>query len=208
MDLITIEDLEESLQRSLDDEEKPLAAYYIHLISTYVTWYTGVEVHDDSDGAVTKKLKANYYGDVEIPGAVDEVVDVTFYDGSTVWSWHFDGDNLVFGLPPNAPVVVTYRSGYAEAPEDLKLVVTEAVKRLFLDGDVDASDRLKAIQVGDVKEEYATGEGDEGLGIYFNEFERLILKSYRGGGASTLRLGYRPFDPSPGIPSSDTALFE
>jgi hypothetical protein len=175
--------LEESLGRELTLEETPVAEYYIRLISAYIINYTGLEFDDPDEsppGETSIRVKSDYYGIVSLGGgSVTDVSSVKMWGSQGEHpSWRWDGLNEVFGLRPNETVDITYIVGHSTVPSDLELVATEGVRRLFDSptGDIDGP-RTK-YRVGDVEESYRAVDISL-LGGLFNDFEKMILDSYR-----------------------------
>jgi hypothetical protein len=200
MGLITVEDFEDAIGRTLDADEVATVEYGIALVSRYVRSYTGVSFVFTEDDVL--RCKSDYYGRVELNEPVESVASVEHHDGGTVWGWHWDGLGEIYNLPPMTVVDVTYSHGYDEVPADIHDVAVEAVRRYLVDPELQ---EVSARKVGDVQEQYAV---DTSLaGSLFNDIDRFILDGYRGT-MTTLRIGFAQPDPKPWPQSTDTALFE
>lgn len=205
MELITVDDLEVALNEPIDASDETYAEYLIRLISTYIETYTGKTFTVQED---TVRLRSDFYGVIQLPGGpIIEVEDVTHFYGSTI-EWQWDGNVTIFELPANTVVDITYTFGYSSVPDDIQMVCTEAVKKLWLSPNGQEDGPKIRRKVGDVEEMYQVGFNiGMGLGL-FNDLETLILDDYR----TRFRTMYQGFKqqevPMDKIPSSDSALFE
>lgn len=201
--LTTVELLEEALGKTLEGAELQAAEYYIKLISTYILSYTGLIFDDDeSPGEVkTVRMKADYYGIIDLSGGAIESVESVKMWGSQGehLSWHWDGLDQVFGLRAQEVVDITYTVGETAIPNDLQMVATEATKKLFDSPSGEPTGPATRYRVGDVEEGYRAVDLGS-LGGYFNDFEKLILNRYRPT-VGTLHLGFAQQPDFRGLPA-------
>lgn len=183
MSLLTIEDLEIALGRTLETEEEPQVQYLIDAVSAYIENYTSLSFSLNED--VTVRMRADYYGIIQLaPGPIGSVATVANVGNSLPTVWYYDGIDSIYNLYPNQVVDVTYTYGYTAVPNDIKFVATEMVKSV-VDNFPEGS--LRSKQIGDVQYAFAeaTAKSFGGLGAD-------ILDSYAGG-AYTIRTGPRNF---------------
>ncbi len=204
--LITVDDLEVALGETIDPSDEAQAEYFIRLISTYIETYTGKNFSIQSD---TVRLRSDYYGIIELPGGpVVEVEAVKPFVGGSSVDYRWDGNVTIFNLTPNTVLDVTYTYGYEEVPEDIQMVCTEAVKKLWLSPDGQEEGPKIRRKVGDVEEMYQVGFNIGMAGGLFNDLEVLILDDYRTR-FRTMHQGFAlPDVDMDKIPSSDSALYE
>lgn len=178
MALLTIEDLEIALGRSLESDEEPNAQYLIDAVSAYIEDVTDTAFSEHT--AVTERFLADYYGIIELsPYPVNDVISVTAVNYvSPMWYW--DGGQCIYNLYPNQVVDITYDYGKSSVPTSIKSVASEMVKSVI---DNLPEGALKSKQVGDVQHTFA-----EAAGANFNDLGKEVLEGYSSVG-TTVRLG-------------------
>lgn len=205
--------LEQALGRQIQEDETSTANYYIRQVSAYITNYTGLVFDTDEDGSPgelrTDRYKSDYYGIIELHGGpVGSVSEVKMWANQgdhPTWQW--DGLNQVYNLRPHETVDITYSIGYTVIPEDLKMVATEGVKRLFDSPSGQETGPLTKYRVGDVEETYRAVDVGS-LGGLFNDLEKMILDSYRVT-MTTWRLGFAQQAVLDGLPAEgDNSIVE
>lgn len=204
MDFITTADVEAALGRELAEDEEERALFYIKMVSTYISKYTGVSFEQQE---VTVSLKSDFYGVVELPGGpVTEVSSVEYYDGFNPLDWQWDGTDQIYNLSPKVGVRVTYTRGYATVPEDIEVIVQNAVVKLIESPTGQETGPLFQYEVGDVKETYKPPFSVGMLNGLFTDIDKLILDEYRIT-ATSWRIGFTQADPTV-LKSTESFLFE
>lgn len=196
-DLITIDDVEIALQRSLTTSEEARVEQLITQVSAYIEHRTGLAFASFTD--VTYRFQADYTGTVDlVPGPANDVSAVTavvsnYYPLYNGQGWGYDGYNTVYNLYPNQAVDITYSGGLDDVPEDLKGVALDGVLRKFLAGPGGAtSGAISKKMVGGVAYEYAID------GASFSDDSQAILDSYASDESyGTLYTGGREFPYPP-----------
>lgn len=169
--LITIDDIEGALGRPAEDaEEEAQWQYYIDTISFLINDYVDVsfEVVEDE----VRRFKANYEGEIELPGPVIDVTAVNnFRDGSADVYVDWDGMTTLFYLESEQVVDVTWSYGYTDVPDDIKsLVLTMTLNEI---NELSPTD-LRSFKVGDVMEEYR----DSQVAQLFGQMGLNVLNKY------------------------------
>lgn len=180
--LITIEDVVIALGREpMDDTEEAQWKTTIKKISAFINGYVDVSFTPATD---TVRYHSDYYGVVQLGGdpisAVTSVADRSGMDiSAAMWS---DGDDVIYGLLPNAVVDVTYTHGMSAVPDDVAVLVLDAVVGVLGLG---SNGPLKSFTLGDKTEAYAS---DSGSGMVTVQLEQRVLDNYRQT-LTTLTLG-------------------
>jgi len=167
MGLITVDDfIVASGGSTLSDALAAQTDYYINTVSSYIENTTGMTFHLVVDEDV--RIKSDGNGEITLEfEPINDVTAILDWKSQTATdNWCWDGFAVISGLCPFKTYVVTVSYGM-EAPDDIKGVCTEAVKRGL------ASDPtgLKMKTVGDVSYQY----GDM---LAFDESELNILSQY------------------------------
>lgn len=172
MSLVTIADLEEALGIEISSEDINPTQFLLDKISAYIETYTGITFSLVEEAEV--KLTSDYYGIIDLPGPVIEVLGVkNWRDDSDVFYWDFNGDSELSGFYPDQTVVVTLSYGYETVPSDIKLVALDMAVSAT------AAPRISEVTmktVGDVSEKFAAYSS---LANFMDEFSKSVLDSYR-----------------------------
>lgn len=192
--LITVDELEEALGRTLVGAEITQAEYYIRTVSAYVQRYTNTFFTPVEDEVV--RQQSDYRGMVVLsPYPIREVGDVTrvLPNPCSGLFYAFDGLDTLYNLEPHTVYDVTISYGYETTPDDIKGVVTEMVRMALAN-----PTNLSQYRVGDVTETYNTEEAPAGI-LSFAGLTQEVLDDYKRTEFS-LYLGPREFTTPPDLP--------